>query len=116
MTPIKPTIEFEDFKRVDIRCGTILKAAEFPAAHKAAYQLQIDFGTLGILKSSAQITALYSPESLIGRKVLAVVNFEAKQIAHFMSECLVLGLYKTGEDIVLLQTSDNQVVNGTVVQ
>ena len=85
------TITFEDFSKVDIRVGTILEVNDFPKAKNPAYQLTIDFGDLGIKKSSAQITTLYSIEDLIGRQILAVVNFPKKQIANFQSECLVLG-------------------------
>ncbi len=81
-------ISFEDFQKVDIRVGTIIEVLDFPKARTPAFQLKIDFGDLGIKKSSAQITSLYSKDSLIHKKVLAVVNFEAKQIANFKSECL----------------------------
>lgn len=106
-------ISFEDFQKVDIRIGTILEVMDFPKARIPAYQLKIDFGDLGIKKSSAQITSLYSKDSLIHKKVLAVVNFEAKQIANFKSECLVLGI-QNGKDVVLLHASDT-VSNGTQV-
>ena len=106
-------ISFEDFQKVDIRIGTILEVMGFPKARIPAYQLKIDFGDLGIKKSSAQITSLYSKDSLINKKVLAVVNFEAKQIANFKSECLVLGI-QNGKDVVLLHASDT-VSNGTQV-
>jgi tRNA-binding protein len=99
-------IQWDDFTKVDIRCGTILTAEVFVKAKKPAYQLSIDFGSLGIKKSSAQITAHYSIENLIGKQVVAVVNFPPKQIANFMSECLVLGVYDTQNEVVLLQPSD----------
>ena len=99
------TISFEDFLKVDIRVGTILEANEFPKARKPAYQLKIDFGQLGIKNSSAQITDLYSKEDLIGKQVAAIVNFKPKQIANFISECLVLGVANDNEEIVLLQAS-----------
>lgn len=106
-------ISFEDFQKVDIRIGTIIEVLDFPKARTPAYQLKIDFGDLGIKKSSAQITSLYSKVSLMNKKVLAVVNFEAKQIANFKSECLVLGI-QNGKDVVLLHTNDT-VTNGTQV-
>ncbi|SFS58564.1 tRNA-binding protein [Sphingobacterium wenxiniae] len=95
------TISWEDFECVDLRVGTVLEVDDFPKARKPAYQLRIDFGELGILKSSAQITAHYAKEDLIGRQVIAVVNFPKKQIADFMSECLVTGLPDENGDIVL---------------
>ncbi|MCX6203503.1 MAG: tRNA-binding protein [Bacteroidetes bacterium] len=98
-------IQWDDFTKVDIRCGTILSAQAFPKAKKPAYQLSIDFGSLGIKKSSAQITHHYSMESLIGKQVVAVVNFPPKQIADFMSECLVLGVYDSNHEVVLLHPS-----------
>ena len=106
-------ISFEDFQKVDIRIGTIIEVLDFPKARTPAYQLKIDFGDLGIKKSSAQITSLYSKVSLMNKKVLAVVNFEAKQIANFKSECLVLGI-QNGKDVVLLHSNDT-IVNGTQV-
>lgn len=106
-------ISFEDFQKVDIRVGTIIEVLDFPKARIPAFQLKIDFGELGIKKSSAQITSLYSKESLVNKKVLAVVNFEAKQIANFKSECLVLGV-QNGKDVVLLHATD-AVNNGTQV-
>jgi tRNA-binding protein len=84
-------ISFEEFTKVDIRVGTIVSVKDFPGAKKPAYQITVDFGPLGLKKSSAQITRLYSKEDLLNRQILAVVNFPRKQIANFMSECLVLG-------------------------
>ena len=107
-------IQWDDFTKVDIRCGTILTAEVFVKAKKPAYQLSIDFGSLGIKKSSAQITAHYSIENLIGKQVVAVVNFPPKQIANFMSECLVLGVYDTQNEVVLLHPS-HPVQNGQQV-
>lgn len=98
-------ISWEDFEKLDIRCGTILEAVDFINAKKPAYQLIIDFGKSGIKKSSAQITKLYSKEELNGKQVIAVVNFPVKQIANFFSECLVLGVYDENGDVVLLQPS-----------
>lgn len=97
-------ITWNDFEKIDIRTGTIIEAAVFEKARKPAYKLKIDFGSLGIKKSSAQITQLYKPEELVGKQVVAVVNFPAKQIADLMSECLVLGVTGHEEGIVLLQT------------
>jgi tRNA-binding protein len=96
-------ISWEDFEKIDIRTGTILEVNDFTAARKPAYQLTIDFGELGIKRSSAQITALYTKEEIIGKQVIAVVNFPVKQIANFFSECLVLGVYNENNDVVLLQ-------------
>ncbi len=96
-------ISWEDFEKVDIRTGTILEVNDFPSARKPAYQLTIDFGEFGIKRSSAQITALYNKEALIGKQVIAVVNFPVKQIANFFSECLVLGVYNENNEVVLLQ-------------
>jgi tRNA-binding protein len=104
-------ITWNDFEKVDMRVGTIIEVNDFANARKPAYQLTIDFGELGIKKSSAQITALYQKESLTGRQVIAVVNFPVKQIANFFSECLVLGVYNESNEVVLLQPSLN-VKNG----
>ncbi|QCE40082.1 tRNA-binding protein [Psychroserpens sp. NJDZ02] len=107
------TIQFEDFTKVDLRIGTIIEVNDFPEARKPAYQLTIDFGGLGIKKTSAQITTLYKKEELLNRQIVAVVNFPRKQIAKFMSECLVLGAV-SGKDVILLNPESN-VPNGTVV-
>lgn len=102
---------FEDFIKLDIRVGTILEAKDFPKARKKAYQLLIDFGTdIGIKRSSAQITELYSADELKGKQILAVVNFPPRQIADFMSEVLVLGTYS--EDGVVLAVPDKKAANG----
>lgn len=98
-------ITWDDFEKIDMRVGTIIEADDFPNARRPAYRLTIDFGELGIKKSSAQITALYAKETLIGRQVIAVVNFPPKQIANFFSECLVLGVYNSDKNVVLLQPS-----------
>ena len=104
-------ISFEDFQKVDIRIGTITEVSDFPKARKPAYQLKIDFGDLGVKKSSAQITDLYTKEDLLNRQIMAIVNFSPRQIANFMSECLVLGVYHSEGDVVLLQVSKTA-VNG----
>jgi len=105
-------ISFDDFLKVDIRVGTIVRAEEFPKARKPAYRLWVDFGALGVKASSAQVTALYKSNELIGRQVLAVVNFEPKQIANFVSEVLVLGLEDEKGDIVLIE-AERRVPNGS---
>lgn len=105
-------ITYSDFEKIDIRVGTIIAVADFPQARKPAYQLTIDFGEIGIKKSSAQITLLYEKEDLLQKQVLAVVNFPPKQIANFFSECLVLGVVSSeSKEIVLIQP-DKKVKNG----
>ena len=94
-------ISFKDFLKIDLRVGTIVDASDFNEAIKPAYKLKIDFGDLGVLNSSAQITHRYSKEELINKQVIAVVNFPKKQIANFMSECLVLGAVNE-KDVVLI--------------
>jgi len=103
-------ITFEDFTKIDLRVGTILEVNDFPKAKRPAYQLKIDFGDLGIKKTSAQITTLYKKEDLLGRQIVAVVNFPKKQIANFMSECLVMGAVKVN-DVYLLHP-ETKVKNG----
>ena len=104
-------ISWDDFQKIEIRSGTILEVTDFPKAKKPAYQLKIDFGPLGIRQSSAQITQYYQKEALIGKQIVAVVNFPPKQIANFFSECLVLGVYDEQENVVLLQP-ERPVKNG----
>lgn len=104
-------ISWEDFEKINVRTGTILEVTDFPKARKPAYQLTIDFGPLGIKRSSAQITFHYQPQDLIGKQIIAVVNFPPKQIANFFSECLVLGIYDAAGEVVLLQP-DRPVENG----
>jgi len=105
-------ITFNDFQKSDIRVGTVTDAMDFPEARKPAYKLWIDFGPeLGVKKSSAQITELYRPEDLKGKQVLAVVNFEPRQIGPFMSEVLVLGVHNADGQVQLLQV-DGTVENG----
>jgi tRNA-binding protein len=108
-------IDFEQFMAVKMHVGTILTAVHFPAARKPAYQLSIDFGTeIGIKRSSAQITVLYSPESLIGQQIIAVTNFPPKRIAGFVSEVLVLGAYNETGAVVLLQPQQ-ALPNGSLI-
>jgi len=107
-------ITWDDFEKIDVRAGTITEVKDFPKAKKPAYQLTVDFGDIGIKKTSAQLTQLYSKEELIGKQVVAVVNFPSKQIANFSSECLVLGIYTDKKEVVLL-TPDKKVENGRQV-
>ncbi len=109
---MKPEISFEDFNKVDIRIGTILEVHDFPNAHKPSYRLTIDFGEIGVKKSSAQITHLYSKEVLVNKQIVAIVNFPKKQIANYFSECLVLGIANKQNQIVLLQASKPHIKNG----
>ena len=102
---MKKEITFEDFLKLDIRIGTIIAVNDFPKAKKPAYQLKIDFGAIGIKKSSAQITNLYTKEELLHKQVSVIINFKPRQIANFMSECLVIGVYNVEGKVVLLQAS-----------
>ena len=111
---IKPEISWQDFEKIDIRSGTIIEVSDFEKARNPAYQLKIDFGDLGIKNSSAQITELYTKEDLVGKQILAVVNFPVKQIANFFSECLVLGVYGENKEVTLLLPS-LAVKNGSMV-
>ncbi|TON86802.1 tRNA-binding protein [Vibrio parahaemolyticus] len=105
-------IEWNDFQKTDIRVGTIIEVEDFPEAHRPAYKLKVDLGPeLGVKKSSAQITVLYSKEDLLGKQVLAVVNFPPKQIGPIMSECLVTGLHRPDGSVVL-STVDMKLPNG----
>ena len=107
------TITFDDFLKVELRVGRIVEAAEFVGARKPAYVLHVDFGEeIGVKKSSAQITALYKPEELVGRLVVAVVNFPRKQIGPLMSECLVTGFHNKEGDVALC-VPDKDVPLGT---
>ncbi len=110
----KQPIEWSDFEKLDIRTGTIVDAIPFDRAEKPAYKVYIDFGDLGLLKTSAQITHLYSTDDLIGNQVLAVVNFLPKQIADFMSDCLMLGVYS--EVGVVILTTERRVEDGLSVR
>ena len=109
------TITWNEFQKVEMRVGTIIDVHEFPEAIKPAYKLKIDLGEkIGIKKSSAQITKLYSAEELIGKQVIAVVNFPSKKIGPFTSECLVTGFY-TENNAVILATTDKKISNGSLL-
>jgi tRNA-binding protein len=106
------SISWADFERVELRVGTILSVENFPDARKPAYKIKVDFGPeIGVKQSSAQITALYSKDELIGRQIIGVVNFPPKQIGPFLSEFLVTGLYRD-DGVVVLAVPDQQVPNG----
>ena len=108
---MEQNLSWQDFEKVEMRIGTIIEAKDFPAARKPAFQLTIDFGNqIGIRKSSAQITKRYAKDDLVGKQIVAVVNFSKKQIGNFMSECLVLG--SVNEDDIVLLSSDLKVENG----
>jgi len=98
----RTALRLPDFEKVDMRVGVVTDAREFPEARRPAYRLWIDFGPLGVKRSSAQVTAHYRPGDLIGRRVVAVVNFPPKQIGPFLSEVLVLGAYDDAGDVILL--------------
>ena len=109
------TIGWDEFQKVEMRVGTIIDAQEFPEAIKPAYKLVIDLGEeIGLKKSSAQITDLYSTEELIGKQIIAVVNFPPKKIGPFTSECLVTGFY-TKTNTVILATTDKKISNGSLL-
>ena len=109
-------INWEDFKKVEIRVGTIIEALDFPEAIKPAYKLKIDLGSkIGIKNSSAQITDLYSKDELIGQQVLVVVNLNPKKIGPFNSECLVTGFYKNNKDVVLA-TPNKKIPDGSLLE
>jgi len=105
-------ISWKEFEKVEIRVGTILEVDDFPEARNPSYKITIDFGPeIGIRKSSAQLTALYSKEDLIGKQILGVVNFPKKQIANFMSECLTTGVYLSEKEVVFI-SPERKVPNG----
>jgi tRNA-binding protein len=111
---MKPIVDYAAFESLDIRVGTVLDAKEFSKAKKPAYQLIIDFGgEIGTKRSSAQITNLYQPQTLIGKQVIAIINFAPKQIGPWISECLILGV--TNPDGVVLLTLDRPSENGIIV-
>lgn len=107
-------LTWSDFEKVEMRIGTILSADVFKEVKNPAYKLQIDFGEFGIKKTSAQITKLYTTEELIGKQIVAVVNFPKKQIANIMSECLILGGLGNDKEVTLLST-DKPIKNGTKI-
>ena len=108
-------ISWTDFEKIDMRVGTIISAEAFPEARKPAYRLEIDFGgDIGIRKSSAQITVHYDLAALVGRQIIAVVNFPPKQIGPFMSECLVMGVYDEKNEVVLIKPERN-IANGSKI-
>ncbi len=107
------TITWQDFEKVDIRIGTIVEVEDFPEARNPAFILHVDFGIeIGLKKSSSQITDLYTKDQLQGKQVMAVVNFEPKQVGPIMSECLVLGFYRSDNSVVLA-TNDLPIINGS---
>ncbi|MBC8221999.1 MAG: tRNA-binding protein [SAR86 cluster bacterium] len=107
------TITWQDFEKVDIRVGTIVEVEDFPEARNPAFILHVDFGAeIGLKKSSSQITDLYTKNQLQGKQVMAVINFEPKQVGPIMSECLVLGFYRQDNSVVLA-TNDLPINNGS---
>jgi tRNA-binding protein len=107
-------LTWSDFQKVEMRIGTIIHAEIFAEARNRAYKIVVDFGEFGTRKTSAQITNLYQPDELIGKQVVAVVNFPPKQIANIMSECLILGGLADGKDVILIQP-ERTVKNGTKI-
>lgn len=106
-------IAWADFERVEMRVGTVIAAEEFPKARKPAYKMTVDFGEeIGVRRSSAQITSLYTKEELVGKQVVGAVNFPAKQIGPFLSECLITGFYRE-DGAVILAVPDRPMINGS---
>ena len=109
-------ITWDEFKKVEIRVGTIIEVNDFPEAIKAAYQIKVDLGKkIGIKQSSAQITGLYSKNDLINKQVIVIVNFPPKKIGPFISECLITGFYNDGNKVILA-TPDQSIPNGTILE
>ena len=106
------TIDFEEFARVDLRAGTVVRAEEFPEARKPAYRIWVDFGDLGVKQTSAQVTDLYRPQELVGKRVVGVVNLPPKRIAGFESQFLLTGFDSAGGGVVLAQP-EREVPNGS---
>lgn len=107
-------ITWADFEKVDMRVGTIIEVNDFPEARNPAYKITVDFGELGIKKSSAQITSLYKKEDILHKQVIAVINFPPKQIGSFMSECLVMGVYGDNKEVTLIQP-ERSIKNGSKI-
>ena len=107
-------IDYDQFEKVEMRVGRVIRVEDFPRARKPAYKLWIDFGELGIKKSSAQLTALYTKEELTGRLVVAVTNFTPRQVADFMSEVLVLGVAGANDEVILLAPDRDAPLGGRV--
>lgn len=106
------TIDWDDFEKVELRVGTIIEVEDFPEARKSAYKVKIDFGeAIGVRKSSAQITDIYQKDDLLGRQIVGVINFPAKQIGPMRSECLVTGFHRE-DGAVVLARPDSEVPNG----
>lgn len=111
----KNNLSFNEFMKVEMRVGTIIHAELFKEAEKSAYKILVDFGKLGNRKTSAQITNLYSPDELIGKQVVAVMNFPPKQIANLMSECLILGAVGNESEVTLI-TPERKIENGLRIE
>jgi len=107
-------LTWDEFMKVEMLVGTIISAENFDEARNSAFKMSVDFGDKGIKKTSAQITTIYNPEELLGKQVVAVVNFPPKQIANIMSECLVLGAIGENKEVVLIEP-DRKIVNGTKI-